>query len=201
MVLPAAERGRDEVSEEDPLEVAELHSKRCSRGPRTVEDDGSKGAAKHESELASRKISEKTTRSGKKLPQDKEIAVVALSSQGVQAKEIVRLLNISPASVARVRRRWKKLLPDIRNVEAFRAARADILDGVQSKSLKSMVKLLDDADTSLRDAVYCFKEVHAAARLERGQSTANIAHEVRHTKFVNLSPYDATPPPSEDLEG
>ena len=135
--------------------------------------------------------SERTKRNARKMDRAK---VVALAKQGMSTLDIARHQNVSPSTVWRFLQQTK---PERQALELFKAHRADVLAGLQAKSLDTQERILDTLDDHVINALtpsqksgllLALNAVSGTSydkeRLERGESTENISTVSRMLESV-----------------
>ena len=132
----------------------------------------------------------------------KQIEEIAKSIDPLRNLSLVKLLEeyLSGASIRVLSRKYRvhpdaikrRLSPILKILQeftgeqlaAFRDKKSDLLDAVQ---LKLLIEIADENKVkraNLRDLAMAFEKIHTATRLERDQSTANIA--MKQETFVSM---------------
>jgi transposase len=101
---------------------------------------------------------------------------IKMITSGMKSPAIRRALGVSRATVQRWKRELRTTFRQLPHVEAFREIKGDITDAALMEVLKTMVQRDKLSGSNLRDCSYAVKVLNDVSRLERGLSTANIAH-------------------------
>lgn len=104
----------------------------------------------------------------KRTPVKKVLNQLAL---GATQTQVAKSVNVSKQAVSQMLQRYGI---ESKFLESFKENRADILAGMQDTVLASLTEV-DLNKASLRDRVISFGVLYDKERLERGQSTSNVA--------------------------
>ena len=121
-------------------------------------------------------------RAASKLTQGELATVVLDYARGMEQRQIAQKMGVSDAAVSQILDKFKPAFGELHNVEEYRKAKADILDSVQLQTLKSMTCPEKQASANLAQLSVAFDVLNKHGRLERGQSTSNVA-----TQHVSIS--------------
>jgi uncharacterized protein (DUF433 family) len=108
--------------------------------------------------------------------------IVDLHARGVPPSDIAKTLGLARQSVDATLARWLPRLPNLRDVEAYRSVRADILSSCHETVIKSAMDPAKLDQARVGELAKLLHTVHQQERLERGLSTSNRA-EIRYTKI------------------
>ena len=105
---------------------------------------------------------------------DKVRAIELKSAGEITYDEIAKIQGVTPQAIHKA---IKDLLPND-NTQLYKQHKADILDNT---ALRMLIAVDDDKikDASLNNIAYAFGQINNAARLERGESTQNVAYDAR----------------------
>lgn len=125
---------------------------------------------------------ERPQRSARKLDRK---AALDQQARGLSNKEIAHLQGVATSTV---RRFMERMAPEQAAVEEFKSGRADVLARIQGKSLDLQERILDSMNDGVVDALTPHQKsgllhslnaqagtLYDKERLERGQSTSNLA--------------------------
>jgi hypothetical protein len=111
---------------------------------------------------------------GKKLEKVLKLRFV----DGLTYDEIARVMGIEHTAIERMCKPFKQIMDDPARVKAFKVQEANILDGVRMLMVEGMVDQLTDPvrrkKMDLSRLTWGYSTLYDKARLERGESTANI---------------------------
>lgn len=118
-------------------------------------------------------------------------ATLAMAVAGQPTDYIAKVLGVSERCIDNYRSEWANLLPNLVDVTNYKHIRDEIFTAVEATALRSLAALLarSGEEMALKDLLATFKELHRAGRLERGESTSNVAQQVKHSTVVDLSAY------------
>lgn len=118
------------------------------------------------------------------IPDKLKNQALVLKARGLPQSIIARELDLDPATVSRISSQYSGLLQELETVQEFRDAKGDLLDAAQAKVLKSLVNegKLDKA--TLYHVAYALDVLYKSNRLERNQSTANVATTLTYTGTI-----------------
>lgn len=116
-------------------------------------------------------------RAVKKLSQGELAAMVIDYARGIEQREIAQKFGVSDAAVSQVLDKFKPAFAELHNVEEYRKAKASILDSLQLQTLKSMASPEKHASAHLGHLSQAFDILNKHGRLERGESTSNVANQ------------------------
>lgn len=129
-------------------------------------------------------ISEASKRKPRQKLDDKQIAyIVEQHLKGQRNIQIAREMNISRSAITAVLKKFEPVFKELPNVPDFQAIKADVIDAATLKALKSAVSQEKHDEARLGEVAKMLDVLYKAGRLERGQSTSNVA-----TSFVSLTP-------------
>lgn len=109
---------------------------------------------------------------------------VKLHIMGHSQSEIARFQHVPENTVKSRLRRFRELIQTVQNLPEYIQRRAELIAAAECLALNLVVKKLPTGN--LGDATRAFKELHAAGRLERNLSTANIESKVKTYSSVKL---------------
>lgn len=101
---------------------------------------------------------------------------IQLFVAGMQPSEIAEIQAIPIRTVEQRLVGFDVVLREIKNLETYRAKKADIIEAAEALCLKSVVEKLPDA--TCREATYAYDRIYNSGRLERNLSTANISNKI-----------------------
>jgi transcriptional regulator with XRE-family HTH domain len=108
--------------------------------------------------------------------QQMEVASIAVDyARGIPQKEIARKLGVSDSAITLVLDKFRPFFQELGNVEEYRQAKADILDSLQLQTLKAISNPERIETAPLNQLAYTYDILTKHGRLERGQSTSNVA--------------------------
>lgn len=119
-------------------------------------------------------ISPKTKRI--KQLKERKAKVLDLMTKDLSVNEIARAVDLAPSTVCKYIDEWKILLPEIDKVDQWNISKGSILDAATSSMLKKVLERSDDPKASVNNLAYALQQVHNIKRLEKGESTQNVAH-------------------------
>ena len=98
--------------------------------------------------------------------------IIELRNKGLSHNEISKIIGCSKANVTE---RLQPYVNDIDNLKSFKENKADIL-AIQQSRLLNNLSMEDIKKSSGYQKVGMFSVLHNQERLERGESTSNIAY-------------------------
>lgn len=118
---------------------------------------------------------------------------------GLPIKDIAEKYNITSQTVLKQLRRITAIMEEYtpEELEALREQKANLIDATQFKIIQEMNKEDKIRRASLKDLAFSFEKLYNANRLERGQSTENVA--IKQERFVEIVK-DLAKDKNEDLE-
>jgi len=116
-------------------------------------------------------------RSIKKLTQGELATVVLDYARGVKQAEIASKFGVSEAAVSTVLDKFKPAFAELQNVESYRKAKSDLLDSAGLVILKEIVNPTKIEAADIRALACSYDIVNKHGRLERGESTSNVAQQ------------------------
>lgn len=112
-----------------------------------------------------------------------ELATVVLDyARGVRQNQIAKKFGVSESSISLILEKFKPAFAELHNVEEYRKAKSDLLDSTGLAILKEISNPLKIEQADIRALSCSFDIVNKHSRLERGESTSNVA-----TQTVSLS--------------
>ena len=108
----------------------------------------------------------------KTTPKQRQIINLHNQHPNASGREIARIANADPSYTIEILQRYGLIE---KNTQEFKENRADIFAGVQDKLLASITEE-DIKKTPLGSRILAACQIYDKERLERGQSTANIAN-------------------------
>lgn len=124
-------------------------------------------------------------RSAKKLTQNELATVVLDYARGTPQHDIAKKFGVSESAVSLILEKFKPAFAELGNVEEYRKAKADLLDSTSLAVLKEISNPTKILDSDLRALSVSYDILNKHSRLERGQSTQNVATQ---TVTVSLIP-------------
>jgi transposase len=121
----------------------------------------------------------------RKLTSPDLVQLITLKNQGMRSRDIAKVLDVHESSVSRAISNFEPLFKELQEVKTYRESRAEILQALQLKTLKSLARDDAQAKASINQSAYAFEVLHKAERLETGKSTENKA-----VSFVKVDPSD-----------
>lgn len=146
-------------------------------------DRGTEGEGK--GEIARKKALERSIENGfaaggskkgrkyKRLTKHAETKAIELYASKRPKTEIATTLGVSRDSVNRCIKRHEKWLKELKEVQDFKAVRADLLSAAQLATLKQMMASDTLKASSFQGLAIGLSKFHNIERLERGLSTSN----------------------------
>lgn len=116
-------------------------------------------------------------RSIKRLTQGELATVVLDYARGVKQHEIAQKFGVSESAVSTVLDKFKPAFSELQNVEQYRRAKSDLLDSAGLAILKEIVNPSKIEQADIRALSCSFDIVNKHGRLERGESTSNVAQQ------------------------
>lgn len=107
---------------------------------------------------------------------------LALRLKGNTYKDIANMMGVTEQGVHAHLKPFLPLLEHAEGLPAFKANQADIYDVVRSKLIGSMIEPEKLQKASVNNLAYAAKAMHEMSRLERDQSTSNVA--VQHVEAL-----------------
>jgi predicted transcriptional regulator len=105
----------------------------------------------------------------------KKRRALSMLARGCSDSQVAGALELSQVTVHKYRGEMKAIFKELPTVEAFRATRTDLMDAAMSAMLKSSVTPDKLEKATVNGLAYAMRQLYDMGRLERGQSTANIA--------------------------
>ncbi len=120
--------------------------------------------------------------------------------RGMTYTEIADYFGVAKQSAHRALKRFSKLIMERGELEAFRTSKADVLEGVEAQLLIDLADPVRREKASLNNVAYALGQVSTLTRLEKGQSTSNVAYmdmsasldEIRAQRMQLQEALDAT---------
>ena len=155
-------------------------------------------------ELEKRKIDKKQRKHITKTPQKlrprtaraNKIIELKQSNPAITVREIAKLTNCDHSNVVRVLQRYGIVA---QQVNEFKNHRAEVLAGLQHRILQSITSA-DIKKTPVGSRILAVSQLFDKERLERGQSTANVAYDA-HTISASVSELRAMIADAECAQG
>lgn len=101
-----------------------------------------------------------------------------LHLQGASEREIAKATGQHLRSVHSTVSQFMSIFEEVKDVQEFRANKTEIMDAALVKCFKSLMSQEKHDKASLNNVAYAMRQLHDVGRLERGLSTANVAHAV-----------------------
>lgn len=114
--------------------------------------------------------------------------VFELAAKNVPIPAIAKTVGLSTTSIKTRLRDLREALESVDKLEDWEMNKADYFSAAQHTLLKSMLSQDKLDKASVNNLAYALTQVHTAGRLERGQSTANVATQV--TRFTRHADVD-----------
>ena len=109
-------------------------------------------------------------------------SIIELYQKGLSTRQIAKLLNCTHPNIVQRLKEYKK---EILGIESFKKNRSDILAIVQSRIINKITES-DVKKASLLQKTTAISQLYDKERLERGQSTSNLAVQSIATDLQSL---------------
>lgn len=114
-------------------------------------------------------------RSIKKLTQGELAMAVLDCARGIPQHQIASKFGVSEAAMSQILDKFKPAFAELQNVEEYRKAKASLLDSASLTVLKEIVNPLKIEAGDVRALSTTYDILNKHSRLERGESTSNVA--------------------------
>jgi transposase len=119
----------------------------------------------------------------KEVTYSKKIAkILELKANNLPIRDIAKASHLAPNTVLKYLKRFETIAADLKDVDAFRIKRGDIVDAAQAKILQSMLRQDKLDSANLRDHAYAAKELYAISRTEHG-----LASKITESRALNFT--------------
>jgi len=113
-------------------------------------------------------------------------AAVEMKTRGLNAHEIARATSVPQTTVKGILDKYSKVFKALPKVAEFQQIKADLLDAEKLTALETAVSQSKLNKASFLALVTGAEKLHKMSRLERNQSTDNVAH--KHFGSLTLTP-------------
>lgn len=96
--------------------------------------------------------------------------------QGRSYQEIADHFGVAKQSAHAALKRFSALILQAGELQAFRSSKADVLESVEAQLLIDLADPARRQKASLNNTAYALGQVSTLTRLEKGQSTSNVAY-------------------------
>jgi hypothetical protein len=107
---------------------------------------------------------------------DRTAEIIEHRLRGLKETDIQRVVGCSQSTVNRTITKFKKVFKELENVEDYKTVKADLLSAAQIAALESAFSGNKLNKAGFLSTLQGFDILNKAERLERGQSTENLAH-------------------------
>lgn len=117
-------------------------------------------------------------RAASKLTQGELATVVLDYARGVQQQQIAQKFGVSESAISLILEKFKPAFAELHNVEEYRRAKSALLDSASLSVLKEISNPGKIEASDLRALSTTYDVLNKHSRLERGESTSNVATQV-----------------------
>lgn len=90
-------------------------------------------------------------------------------------QEIARAVKLPPSTTCRLLKRYGSWLQELEHIEDYTNTRSQLLSAGELKLFKSMMEQEKLDKASVNNLAYSMRQLYDMGRLERGESTSNVA--------------------------
>ena len=108
-------------------------------------------------------------------PHTKASKLLDLAMKGVPPALVSKAVGIPKRTVCRHLKKFRKQFKELGNIEAYEATKQQLLSATELRLLKSLNDEAKHKKASLSSVAFAMEKVHQAGRLEKNQSTKNLA--------------------------
>jgi hypothetical protein len=105
-----------------------------------------------------------------------------LALSGTSYANIARIMGVTTSAVHQQIKPLMELIGDPTTLRAYQMNKADALEGIQAQLARSLLDKDKLRKANLGNVAYAMRQLNDMLRLERGESTANVA--VAHTEAI-----------------
>ena len=98
------------------------------------------------------------------------------TKKGLTYPEIAKYMGVTKQAVHAALKRFNTLLMQPGELDAFRGAKADLLESAEARLLNEVIDPDKMRKASINNVAYALGQVSNIARLEKGLSTSNVAY-------------------------